>query len=272
MEMWIGGLLADVSPPEKPKFRAPLLLLHGPWSGSWCWQSWATHFCNLGWECWAINFRGRFEERPLRVLRQVNFAACVEDLSRAIRSAPFPPVVAGHSLGALVALKAAEEEKLSALVLLSSPAPKQLRAPLPKPVRLLRLKYALLIWLRRPFRLAKKDSHRFWFGAIAPAEQAKLCRRMVAESSYLIRDFFERDIEFRFDRVRCPILALGGSEDPLSPAADLRELARALRADCRVCPGRGHWLLGDAESEEIVRDVHRWVVQKLGEQILLAEL
>lgn len=271
MEMWIGDLLADASPPEKPKFRAPLLLLHGPWSGSWCWQSWATHFCNLGWECWAINFRGRFEERPLPVLRRLSFAACVEDVSRAIRSAPFPPVVAGHSLGALVALKAAEEESLSALVLLSSPAPKQLRVPLPKPVRLLRLKYGFLTWLRRPFLLEEKDFRRFWFGAVAPAAQAELCRRMVPESSYLIRDFLERDIDFRFDRLRCPVLALGGSEDPLSPAADLEELARALHADSRVCPGRGHWMLGESGSEELVRDVHRWVVQKLGDRILLAE-
>src|SRR3989338_10387030 len=89
--MWIDDLLADAWPPERPKFRAPLVLVHGLWSGSWCWQQWATHFCNLGWECWAMNFRGRFEQLPRAILKQLNFAACVEDVRRIIRSSPFSP-------------------------------------------------------------------------------------------------------------------------------------------------------------------------------------
>jgi len=271
MEMWIGDLLADASPPERPKFRGPLVLVHGLWSGGWCWQKWSTHFCNLGWECWAINFRGRFEERPRPALKQLNFAACVEDVSRVIRSSPFPPVVVAHSLGGLVAQRAAEGEKLSALVLLSCPPPRQLQPAAPRPLRLLRLKYALLMALGRPFRLEERDFRRLWFSAMPEAEQADLCRRMVPESSHLIRDFCERGTELRFDRVGCPVLVLGGREDPLVPVAGLRDLAQSLGGDLKVYPGHGHWILGESEAEAIVRDIHRWLVQKLGDKILLVE-
>ncbi len=271
MEMWIGDLLTDASPPEKPKFRGPLVLVHGLWTGGWCWQNWATHFCNLGWECWAINFRGRFEERTRPILRKLNFAACVDDVRRIIRSSPFPPVVVAHSLGGLVAQKAAEAETISALVLLSCPAPKQLQPAAPRSLRLLRLKYSLLMALGRPFRLEEKDFRRLWFSALPAAEQADLSRRMIPESSCLIRDFFERGIEIRFDRVGCPVLVMGGSEDPVAPVSGLRDLGQSLGGDLQVYPAHGHWMLGESGGEAIVRDIHRWVVQKLGDKILLAE-
>ena len=269
--MWIGDLLADASPPERPKFRGPLVLVHGLWSGAWCWQRWASHFCNLGWECWAINFRGRFEERPRPALKQLSFAACVEDVRRIIRSSPFPPVVVAHSLGGLVAQKAAEAETISALVLLSCPPPRQLQPAAPRPLRLLRLKYALLMALGRPFRLEERDFRRLWFSAVPEAEQADLCRRVVPESVYLIRDFLDRDIDLHSDRIRCPVLVMGGSEDPLVAVAELRDLAQWLGGDLKVYPSHGHWMLGENGAEAIVRDVHRWLVQKLGEEILLVE-
>lgn len=269
MEMWIGDLLADVSPPERQKFRAPLILIHGLWSASWCWESWATHFSNLGWECWAINFRGRFEERPYPILKQLDFATCCEDAKRVIRGSPFPPIVVAHSAGGLVAQKAAEEEKISALVLLSSPPPKQVETAPLRSLRLLRLKYSLLIFLRRPFRLEERDFRRLWFGFIPEAEQSDVLRRVAPESSCLVREFFERRVEVHPERIRCPVLVVGGEQDPVVPVASMRELAKSLGGDLKLYPDHGHWILG--EGEVIVRDIHRWLIQKLGEKILLAE-
>jgi len=146
MEKWIGDLLIDASPPEKPKFKSPMILVHGLWSGSWSWRSWATHFSNLGWECWAVNFRGRFEERSYPILRHLTFQDCVEDMKKVIRSAAFPPLLVAHDLGGLVAQKAAEGEKLAALVLLSSLPSGDIRMALPRSLRR---------W--RSWRIAKRD-------------------------------------------------------------------------------------------------------------------
>ncbi|MBI1993385.1 MAG: alpha/beta hydrolase, partial [Deltaproteobacteria bacterium] len=183
----------------------------------------------------------------------------------------FPPVVVAHSLGGLVAQKAAEAEAISALVLLSCPPPRRLQPAAARSVRLLRLKYALLMALGRPFRLEEKDFRRLWFSALPEAEQVDLSRRMIPESVHLIRDFLDRDIDLHSNRIRCPVLVLGGSEDPVVPAANLRGLAQSLGGDFNVYPGHGHWILGEGEGEAIVRDIHRWVVQKLGDEILLAE-
>lgn len=271
MERWIGNLLVDASPPEKAKFKSPLVFIHGLWSGSWCWQPWATHFSNLGWECWAVNFRGRFEEGADRIRKHLNFEACVEDLKKVIRNASFPPVLAAHDLGGLVAQKAAEEENLSALILLSSVPPKEIQTATPHPLRLLRLKYAPLIFLRRPFRLEGRDFRRIWLASVPEGQHQDILSRMVPESSYLVREFFDRRIEVQPERIRCPVLVVGGERDQVVPIASLRQMAQWLGGDLVEYPHHGHWMFGESGGEAIVRDIHRWVVQKLGEKILLAE-
>ena len=272
MEMWIGDLLADASPPEKPKFKSPLVLIHGLWTGSWCWRPWATHFSNLGWECWAINFRGRFETERHAALKRLQFQDCVEDLKRVIRSASFPPVIVAHSLGGLVAQKAAEGERITALILLSSLPSREIQMAAPRSLRLLRLKYSPLIFLRRPFCLEEGDFCRLWLASVPEGERPGILRRMVPDSSVLVREFFDRREAFHPERIHCPVLVVGGKEDKVVPIALLREMALSLGGDFKEYPNHGHWMLGEGGGEVIVRGIHRWVVQRLGEDILLAEL
>ncbi len=271
MKKWIDDLLVDISPPEKPKFRSPLVLVHGLWSGSWCWRLWATHFSNLGWECWAVNFRGRFEKKAYDVLRQLSFQDCLEDLKRVVRSVPFPPVLIGHSSGGLIALKVAQEERVSALILLSSLPPGQMEFSTSRTLKLLRLKYLPLIFLRRPFRLEEKDFRRNWLASVPEGRQPDVLKRMVPESSHLVTEFFSRHVQIDPERIQCPVLVVGGSEDRLVPLASLHKMTRSLGGDILEYPGHGHWMVEEEEGERIVRDIHRWVVQRLGEGILLEE-
>jgi len=271
MEKWIDDLLVDVSPPEQAKFRSPLILVHGLWTGSWCWRTWATHLSNLGWECWAANFRGRADKRPDEVLRRLNFHDCVEDLGRIIEAAPFPPVLLAHGLGGLVAQKVAEGGKISALVLLASLAPRGVEISLPRTLALLRIKYWPLIYLGRPIRAEARDLRRSWLASVPEGEREGILGRMVPDSARLVGEFFTRRVEVDSSRIRCPLLAVGGAEDAVVPPGSLRELARRLGADLKNYPNHGHWMMEEAEGESIVSDIHRWIIQKLGEKILVAE-
>jgi pimeloyl-ACP methyl ester carboxylesterase len=271
MEKWIGPLLTDVSPPEKAKFKSPLVLIHGLWSGSWCWRQWTTHFSNLGWECWAINFRGRFEERSLEVLERLSFQECLEDLKRVIRAASSPPVLLAHSLGGLIAQKAAEQEEVSALILLSGLPPGEIKTAKPRALRLLGLKYWPLVHLRRPFRLEEKDFRRSWIASTPEGQQPDILGRMVPESAHLIAEFLHCRVAVDPQAIRCPILVIVGGDDRVISVAAVREMAKRLRADLREYPGHGHWMMEEDEGERVVREIHRWMVQRLGEEILLAE-
>jgi pimeloyl-ACP methyl ester carboxylesterase len=271
MEKWIGSLLVDVSPPERPKFKLPLIFVHGPWTSSLCWKPWDTQFCNLGWECWAVNMRGRFEERPLEILKHLKFGDCVSDIERVIGESPYPPILLAHSLGGLIARQAAEEGNVSALIQVAGLAPKAIQPTLPPAMRLLRLKYAALLFLRRAFCIEGRDFQRNWLNGVREERQPELLTSLVPESPYLIGDFFDRDIAPPPNPIRCPILVVAGGEDRVAPVASQREQAERLGAEMKEYPERGHWMMGEAGGEGIVRDIHRWIVTKLGEEILLPE-
>jgi len=267
----IAGLAVDVSPPEKPKFKSPLILIHGLWSGSWCWNLWATHFSNLGWECWAINLKGRADRQGRAAVAGLTFADCLEDLKGVIRAAPSPPVLLAHGFGGLLAQKACEEEKAAALILLSSLPPIEGKDARQRELRLLRLKYFPLIFFRRSFCLQERDFRAHWLASVPKDERADIVRRMVPESGHLVNEFFHRSVIVDPERIRCPILAISGADDRVASPASLRETARQLGADIREYPGHGHWIMGENGGEEIVREIHRWLVKELGEEILLAE-
>jgi pimeloyl-ACP methyl ester carboxylesterase len=269
MKELIAGLSAERYLPEQAKFTSPLLLVHGVWSGAWCWQSWATHFCNLGWECIAIDLRRRFTQNPIANLHDLSFTDCVQDLAGVIRSLSTPPVLLAMDLGALMALKVCEQMETIALILVS-PSSQGDPAARSRPQRLLWLKYGLLIFLRRPFRIDEKDFRAYFLTSLPENLQSQLSRQTVPESSALVREFLAPRVSVESGSLSCPILVLGGSDDQITPPATICRTAEWLGGEIRVYPGQGHWLI-ELDGEHIVRAIHRWIIQKLGEKILLAD-
>jgi pimeloyl-ACP methyl ester carboxylesterase len=270
MKQFIAGLSTDHYPPEQEKFKSPLLLVHGVWSGPWCWQGWATHFCNLGWSCTAVDLRRRATDNPMGNLHKLSFNDCVRDLGEVIRSFSSPPVLVAMNLGALMALKALEENKLAALILVSPSHPGNLTVARSRPQRLLWLKYRLLLFLGRPFRIDEKDFRVHFLTPLPENLQIGLARQTVPESSALVREFLAPAIALEPGSLSCPLLVLGGAYDKLIPREASSRMAQWLGGEFREYPAQGHWLI-ERDGEYIVRDIHRWIIQRLGEKILLTE-
>jgi len=265
MENRSAPLPIDLYSPEREKYKAPLILIHGLWSASTCWMPWATHFANLGWECRAVNLRGRFGENAATELKRLTFEECVDDVRQALRAAPFPPVVLAHDLGASIALEAAAENKLSALVLVAPLSPE---SELPRAVKLLRLKYRPLLFLRRPFRLEESDFRKLWLGSGSQDGDGGDC--LVADAPALVDAFFARRLNLARETAPWPTLIAAARDDRIVAAAAQQIFAGRLGAEFREYTG-GHWLIGEAGGEEVVRDLHRWIVQKAGGEILLEQ-
>jgi pimeloyl-ACP methyl ester carboxylesterase len=257
-----GPLPIDLYSPEREKYKAPLVLIHGVWSSSTCWMPWATHFANLGWECRAVNLRGRFGDNAAAELKRLTFEECVNDIRQIIHGARFPPVILAHDLGASIALAAAAEEKLSALVLLAPLAPEN---ELPRAVKLLRLKYRPLLFLRRLFQLDQRDFRNLWLGPGDRDDAGAEC--LVADAPALIDAFFSR-VDIGREKIACPLLLAAARDDRIVSADAEKALAARLGADFREYAG-GHWLIGADGGEEVARDLHRWILQKAGGEILV---
>ncbi len=264
--------MVDISPPEKQKFRSPVILVHGLWTGSWCWSGWATRFSNLGWECWSVNMRGRVEESRGRTVSQLTFERCVEDLRDVIRAAGPKAVLVGHSLGGIMAMEAADDNNISALILVSPPLPGNEPKSMGRSLQLLRLKYFLPVVLRLPICIKEDDFSRHWLGSLPRACHGDVLRRLVPESSYLVQRLFKPQVSPESALVvRCPVLVMAGMDDRVVPVEAVRQRARLLGAEFKEYPDRGHWMVEEEGWEEVVNDIHRWIVQGLGEEILLAE-
>lgn len=270
MHQLIAGLSAERYPPEQVKFTSPLVLVHGLWSGPWCWKTWATHFCNLGWNSIAIDLRRRSGQNPMTSLPKLTFSDCARDLGEVIRSFATPPVLLAMNLGALMALKVCEQSNPSALILISPSLPGNLATTRSRPQHLLWLKYRLLIFLGRPFRLNDRDFRANFLTPLPENLQRSLVRQTVLEPSALVREFLVPEVNLQPGTVNCPLLVLAGSEDHIAPAATSKRMTEWLGGEFREYSGQGHWLI-ENDSENIVRDIHRWAIQKLGERILLAD-
>ena len=203
-------------------------------------------------------------------LQNLSFNDYVLDLAEVISSFSFPPVVLAMDLGALMALKVGEKSQPSALILVSPAPPRNLMDVRSRPQRLLWLKYRLLIFLHRPFRIDDKDFRAYFLTPLTEDLQGALSRQTVPESSALVREFLLPRVNLKSGPPSCPTLVLGGHDDRITPAATSKRLAEWLGADFKEYPGQGHWLI-ERDGERIVRDIHRWIIQKLGETILIAD-
>ena len=227
-------------------------------------------FATSGGTAIAIDLRRRSAQNPMGNLHNLSFSDCVKDLGEVIRSFSAPPVLLAMNLGALMALKVCEQTKPSTLILVSPSPPGNLAAARSRPQRLLWLKYRLLILLRRPFRIDEKDFRAYFLTPLPENLQSALSRQTVPESSELAREFLLPRVNLKAGLSNCPTLVLGGSDDRITPAATTNRMAAWLGGEFREYPGQGHWLI-EHDGETIVRDIHRWIIQKLGEKILLAE-
>jgi pimeloyl-ACP methyl ester carboxylesterase len=266
MEKRIGDAIVDVTLPERLKFTLPIVFVHGVWATSACWRKWAADFSNLGWECWAANFPGRRAGTALADPAALTLDRCIEALAKICDAAPRPPIVVAHGFGALIAGRLASRGRLRTLVAISarlSTDSKDSRA-----LQLFRLRHWLLLLMRSPIRPPTKDLRRTLLAGLSKERARETLAEMVAESGRLVREFFDR--RFVVEPFGGPLLIVAGKEDPIISLARAEEGAAKLGADFTAYSDFGHWLIGQDGSETIVREIHRRLVQRLGEEIFTA--
>lgn len=268
MRKQLGRVTVDIYPPEREKYRAPLLMIHDLWVAGWTYHDWATRLCNLGWHCWTMNLPGREQGDSDQELSGIGFPDCVDDVKLVIKEMPSPPVVLGHGLGAGLALRAMHEVECSAGIVLAPYASLISKKAPPRALRLLRLKYGLLLLLHQPIRVHPKDFRQYWLNQLEETRQREILEGLVPESPHLVRCLFS-SLSITARPTGCPILIIGGAQDRLVSSADLASWAKAIKAPFWESPHLGHWMLHAANWETLVNRLHRWLVHTLGEAILL---
>ena len=244
------GLYVESWLPERRSRRRPLYLLHGELGGSWLWERYLAYFARRGWEAHALNLRAHFWSETVADMAELDFAWYLEDARAGLQALSRPPVVVGHGLGGLLALKLVESQPVAGLVLISPALPTALREPLgARPVR----------DVPRVFRRdqlgwgASHESLRRQNPDLSLADVMRVRHMMGAESAKAREAAVEGVAVDRAALGATPTLVIGGGVDRLFPEAESERLAEWLGAEYQPFGAHSHFglVIGEHSHEQV---------------------
>jgi pimeloyl-ACP methyl ester carboxylesterase len=90
-------------------------------------------------------------------------------------------------------------------------------------------------------------------------EQERILRSLGFESGYAFRQMLLGNWRVPRERVRCPVLCLGGEEDRMVSPAITKRLAARYGARVQIFERLGHWLIAPSATGLVATAVLRWL-------------
>lgn len=246
----------ECRPLDTTQLTTPILMLHGSGHGWWAWRRWQPFFAAAGWPTYALSFRNHMDSDPVPEAEYLNLSlqAYVDDAFEVMDWLGRPPILFGHSLGGIVAQKAAESRDAAALVLVASIGPSQIGVqrpgPPPPPDRpvMPSRDEARARWLHDPW---PEDRFNDFYACLAPESPGVLAWSGTGRT------------EIDPAKIACPVLCVGGADDR-SYVPKAEQLARVYGADWFEQPDAGHDMMLEAAAIDAAQRVNHWLVGRLG--------
>jgi len=247
-------------PAAGPRTRPPMLLLHGAFADETCFERWLPDAATAGFPAWSPARRGRHGIGPDRAAG-LRFEDYVADTLAVIDALDEPPVLVGHSLGALVAQRVAELGRARALVLLAPAPPAMLTA---QAVALPHFAPQLpRILTGRPFVVGGHACTTLALNELPEDERPAVHAHLTPESGRVYRSMLFGTVRIDADRVEVPVYVAGGDRDRIVSTRLLRKTARHYGTEAHVHEGRGHFVILEPGWEQLVADVLAWLDEVL---------
>lgn len=247
----------------EPSSRPPLLFVHGSFCGAWVWaEHFLPYFAAAGWQCMALSLRGHGASDGRDGLDGFGLSDYVADVMEVMTGMDQPPVLIGHSLGGMIAQRAACRAKVAGLALLASVGPGGIGSAFTH----MSLRHPDLLWqLGRlqtmgPGAVDYEVVRRGLFSDDFPAEQAlAFVPRFQRESQRAANELLMPQWFHLMPRPAIPTLVVGGKRDAFIPYGDLALAATYWAAEMKVVDSLPHVMMLDTNWEKAAKPLAEWL-------------
>lgn len=246
-----------------------IILIHGNFVNDTSWARWKERYEEKGYKVYTPANPGH-EGNPSDLRKQVHpdlvqtgFVDVVDNIVRLVDSLPEKPLIIGHSMAGMAAMKLLELGKADAAVSIDGAPPKNvfppfktLKSVLPAFGFFSSSKYFMgsRDWYDKCFFNTLPERERATaFDSIAVPESYKVSRELVLNS------FSNID----FGKAHNPILFIGGGSDNIFPASLTTTLAKKYkdknsRVNLKIFPGKSHFICGEPGWETVADYIIEW--------------
>ena len=258
-------------PAKKPNGHPPLVFVHGGYVHSGCWDvNFLPHFNTLGYHCHAIDLSGHGNSEGREDLNSYGLDHYAADVAQVVAGMPKPPVLIGHSMGALVVHRYLENGQAAAVVMMA-PVPTtglagcsaQLNARQPDFLReasyAVRGKYTEnTVKVMREVYFSPDVTHE-QFTAFKPLVQDESTTAITEMMALLMRPPVR-------NRPKIPALVIGGELDAIFPANQLHFTASGWNAETCIIPRAGHMIMMEPHWTVAAGKIDHWIDRRLGQK------
>lgn len=264
----IDNLAVEKAQPDKIR-HGPVLFIHGAGGTSRYWKNYLSYFAGEGRQAFAINLRGHAPSQREESLAHVTLENYIEDVEKVIsRLGIHDCVLIGHSLGAIIAQKTAENiSGIQALVSIAGappfgiiPAPEDFNVELPYSGTLVRTMWGMVNM--RPVKPTFAMAEKAFLNNIAPKDRKEVFGMFVAESLVTLYQAAQGYPVYP-SRMKCPKLVIACAKDTLAPPSLQRRLAEFLEADYIEYEQFAHLPMLENGWEQSAADINNWLNKTL---------
>lgn len=247
------------------KRPAPLVFVHGGFTGAWCWEeNFMPFFSSQGYECHALSLRGHGKSSGHFQIWYHSISDYVADLTQLVSQLKTAPILIGHSMGGFIIQKFLESNQCPAGVLLASVSPKGL---LPCSQELF-FQYPMLFYKLNAINMLPKP---LWHFVISPEEVQtlffskedsiekieKIFPKFQHKSYRAVWDMYGLNLP-NPEKVTTPLLVMGGEDDIIVPAEVVKLTAQAYNTEAHLFPHTGHAIMFEHTWETAARHIVSW--------------
>ena len=245
--------------PAVPNRQAAVVLVHGGGHAKWSFEQHARVLSEGGYEVHALDWFNHGDSARLPeeqfLCRGIDDVAR-EELRYLTERLGRPPIIIGHSMGAMAALVYAASNPVERLVLLTPVVPSSVGAD---PID-------LDVDLTKPFGPVPYDLARLLFFPTLDEDLARTYHDLMEpESPRAVWQATRWTIDVDLQAVTAPTLVFATELDLLTPPAAVAGLAELMGAPCGLIPAIGHSeiLLKQPESIAVAERIRRWLDRDL---------